>query len=220
MNAFLILTAAGLAAGAGWLAVAMARPARRASERGYTMQTLIITSVLALGAVAAGVVILAVATSGSEAVDAPLPGNSQCNEVEVFDGIKREAGEAGNAGGLVVGTGLGCIPACFWIDRNGDRMVQYVKADDGNRDELLFIRELPASGSITVEGVSIDASKVVGGVPTREGTIVAFATGNSIFTALVAEGENERPGTTSVGLREGISQVVINTQQTDCEGRS
>ena len=210
---FLFLAAAGLTAVAGWLTVAADWPPRPAAERGYTMQTLIVTAVLVLVAVGGGVVILAVATSGTEDIEPHTRTDSPCNEVEVFDSVKREAGEAGNAGTAdnpkVVGTNLGCIPVCFWIDKDGSGTV--------GPDELLFIRELPASGTITVKENSVGSDSLAFGNPT-ERKIAAFATSREIFAAQ-ATGGVRAASTTPVTFEEGISFVVVNVQQSGCVGR-
>ena len=214
---FLLLAAGGLMAVASWLAVITDWSPRPAAERGYTMQTLIVTAVLVLVAVAAGVVILAVATSGTDDIDPGDSTDGPCNRVEVFDSVKRDAGDASNAGGKVVGTGLGCIPVCFWLDKG---VLGTVEAG-----ELLFIREFPSSGTITVKENAVGSNSVVGGVP-GDGQIAAFATGRAIFTAqaLIDQAQNsvraEDDGSTMAApFASGISQVVVNVQQTGCETR-
>lgn len=95
----------------------VARVAPAADQRGITLQTLIVTAVLVLMAVAAGVVIVAITNSASDDLERANAGiESQCNEVEVFDPILAARGEEGGAGGTdadtVKGSDEGCIPVC------------------------------------------------------------------------------------------------------------
>ena len=111
----LSLAATGLAAVAAWLMLGAADVGQPAREQGYTLQTLIVTAILVLVAVAASVAIWAVAESGNENVGVGSGGSVKCNEVEVFDQVKHAEGQSDNGSGYD-GSAIGCIPVCFWTD--------------------------------------------------------------------------------------------------------
>ena len=120
----LSLISASLVAVAALLAtITRTAPAVRISggggqDRGITLQTLIVTAVLVLMAVAAGVVIVAITRNAQENVE--RAGNNsidaRCNEVEVYNAQLAAAGVRGtNLGGDVMGSAIGCIPACALV---------------------------------------------------------------------------------------------------------
>jgi len=87
---------------------------RTADERGITLQTLIVTAVLVLMAVAAGVVIVAITNSASDDLEeqtTSIDGN--CNAVEVYDPTIAAGNNKGRNAG-VEGSAIGCIPACIF----------------------------------------------------------------------------------------------------------
>ena len=91
-------------------------------EQGITLQTLIVTAVLVLMAVAAGVVIVAVTNNANEDLeDQAADIDSPCNEVEIYDPVLAAGGNPGTNGeDNVEGSGIGCIPVCFWFPFTGD----------------------------------------------------------------------------------------------------
>ena len=115
------LIAAGLVAVAAVLTTRPAPAVRTADERGITLQTLIVTAVLVLMAVAAGVVIVAITRSASDdlqnqTVDVP----GKCNEVEVYDPNLAAANVPGtNNSGKAIGSAIGCVPVCVWHNKTG-----------------------------------------------------------------------------------------------------
>jgi len=96
-----------------------------ASERGFTLQTLIVTAVLVLMAVAAGVIIVAITNSSSDDLEEQSQDlEGRCTGTEIYDielavaGVKAQQGaEHSNPvaqGDVVEGSNIGCIPVCFW----------------------------------------------------------------------------------------------------------
>ena len=106
------------------------------SERGYTLQTLIVTAVLVLMAVAAGVIVVAITGSANRDLENQQPSiDGPCNQVEIYDAQLAAASVRGSNAG-VEGSGVGCVPACVaeWhivpeLDENGN---QVWKDMDGN----------------------------------------------------------------------------------------
>jgi len=113
-----------------------------ASERGITLQTLIVTAVLVLVAVVAGVVIVAITNSSSDDLEEQSQDlEGRCTGTELHDleleiaGVTAERGYSAPPGSnLVKGSAVGCIPVCFWDDSN---------PTDGkiNSGEISFKRE-------------------------------------------------------------------------------
>jgi len=106
-------------------------------------------------AVAAGVVIVAITNSSSDDLEEQSPDlESRCNGAEIYDPILAAAGVEGEVVGTVVirvqgdlrnfdvtviGSAVGCIPVCFWIeDTSGD--------EDIDMEEIKFIREYSEYG--------------------------------------------------------------------------
>ena len=106
------------------------------NERGYTLQTLIITAVLALMAVAAGVVIVAITRNAQRNVeDQTFDIDEHCTNLEVYDSQVAAAGLRGSNAG-VLGSDIGCVPACVseWhrveeYDDNGNRVYRNMNGD-------------------------------------------------------------------------------------------
>ena len=94
--------------------------ARVTDERGITLQTLIVTAVLVLMAVAAGVVIVAITNNAAEDLEQQATSiESQCDAWEVYDPVLASKNSEGRAGGdsqHYEGSDFGCIPACIWED--------------------------------------------------------------------------------------------------------
>ena len=81
-------------------------------ERGVALQTLIITAVLVLLAVAAGVLIVAITRSSSDDLqDQTASVESRCNQVEIYDVQIASTGRPGVSDGLE-GSAVGCVPVC------------------------------------------------------------------------------------------------------------
>ena len=87
------------------------------NQRGITLQTLIVTAVLVLMAVAAGVVIVAITRSAQDDLENQTSTiGAKCNEVEVYDARLAAANVPGtNLGGAVEGSDIGCVPACTLV---------------------------------------------------------------------------------------------------------
>lgn len=113
-----MITLSIVAAGIIALAAALlARPSpepRAADQRGITLQTLIVTAVLVLMAVAAGVVIVAITNTQRENLQAanPTTGDSKCEPWEIYDISAAAAGRGGENLG-VDSSGIGCIRVCY-----------------------------------------------------------------------------------------------------------
>ena len=183
------------------------RPARRPArpEHGYTLQTLVISAILVLLAVGAGVLILALVNSAEEDVSdrTDLTYDDRCNPVEAYDEDAAVGFNAFNAGGKVVGTRIGCIPVCFWKDEDGDGMV-------GADDKLRFSR---------MYSVEYDDSSLVFKSPAADGTITssagevrAVADADKFFTA-PARG---RPGAAAMLKPDGV-MVRADVDAEECQ---
>jgi len=122
----------------------------RASDRGITLQTLIVTAVLVLMAVAAGVVIVAITNSSSDDLEEQSQDlEGRCTRTEIYDielavaGVKGQQGSVRStppSGDIAKGSAVGCIPVCFWVenDTDGTNPGAYGKIDV---DEIKFIRK-------------------------------------------------------------------------------
>lgn len=112
-----MITLSIVAAGIIALAAALlARPSpepRAADQRGITLQTLIVTAVLVLMAVAAGVVIVAITNTQEERLQRANPGgDSKCEPWEIYDITRAAAGRGGGLGGIG-SSGEGCVRVCY-----------------------------------------------------------------------------------------------------------
>ena len=179
------------------------RPAR--SEQGYTMQALIISAILVLLAVGAGVLILALVSGAEEDVDdqTRYSYDDRCNPVEVYDNNAAVGFNAFNANSKVAGSRPGCIPVCFWKDEDGDGMV-------GADDKLRFSR---------MYSVEYDDSSLVFKSPAADGTITssagevrALAAADRFFTTR-AQG---RPGATAMIKPDG-TMVRADVDAEECQ---
>ena len=87
------------------------------TERGYTLQTLIITAVLVLVAVGAALVLVAINRSSSD--DFEEAGNigidGKCQTWEIHLATLEAAGHGGPEGhGGVFSSNIGCLATCYW----------------------------------------------------------------------------------------------------------
>ena len=113
----LSLIAAGFVAVAALLTMTSrsAPVARTADQRGITLQTLIVTAVLVLMAVAAGVVIVAITRNAQDNVEssADFQTDANCNGAEIYKpALAAEQVFGRNIGGSVMGSAIGCVPVC------------------------------------------------------------------------------------------------------------
>ena len=97
-------------------AVLFVRPSPRlytADQRGITLQTLIVTAVLVLMAVAAGVVIVAITNSAQSDLESQQSDlGSRCERWEIFDQTLAAAGR-GNGNGGIDSSAQGCLRVCY-----------------------------------------------------------------------------------------------------------
>jgi len=109
----------------------MLRPSPNTAERGITLQTLVITAVLVLLAVAAGVVIVAITDSASDDLEEQSPDlEAKCAPWEIHDPELEAAGVGGgelievDENGMVIGSPkpgrggvtsskIGCLAPCY-----------------------------------------------------------------------------------------------------------
>lgn len=101
-----------------------------ADQRGITLQTLIVTAVLVLMAVAAGVVIVAITNAQSDNLnEANTDTAARCEPWEIFDPTLAAAGRGGGNGG-VNSSAIGCLRVCYisHIDKAADEAI--VATDD------------------------------------------------------------------------------------------
>lgn len=148
-----MITLSIVAAGIIALAAALlARPSpepRAADQRGITLQTLIVTAVLVLMAVAAGVVIVAITNTQEERLERANPaGDSNCEPWEIYDITRAAAGRGGGQGGIG-SSAQGCIRVCYvratTVNSNFDTSATPDQITDGATDgaanlELVFSR--------------------------------------------------------------------------------
>ena len=240
------LIAAGLVAVA---AVLMTRPApavRTADERGITLQTLIVTAVLVLMAVAAGVVIVAITRSASDDLeDQTSTVGAHCNQVEVYDAQLAAAVVPGeNLEGRAPGSGVGCVPVCTLTyptlpsDEAGaktelEKFSKYKLEvnSDLKLTSLVNLTQMEAQGlasganSIEMLGVAGALAKVRTKI---SGKSILFATGTSTWgaiTAMVPDGQGGMmPVTTYSSQPAGailenlfqIKEVRVAANQSQC----
>ena len=96
---------------------------RVADQRGITLQTLIVTAVLVLMAVAAGVVIVAITNNANEDLEDQTTNlDSVCLVTEIYDPILASQNIKPSNGGKE-GSAAGCIPVCFWKAATADDRV-------------------------------------------------------------------------------------------------
>ncbi len=93
------------------------RPESSHTERGFTLQTLIVTAVLVLVAVGAALVLVAINRSSSD--DFEEAGNigieSKCETWEIHVATLEAAGHGGpEAYGGVASSNIGCLAPCYW----------------------------------------------------------------------------------------------------------
>jgi len=185
---------------------------RSSCQRGITLQTLIVTAVLVLMAVAAGVVIVAITNSSQDDLEEQSPDlESRCTGTEIYDIELAVAGVEGQVTGyalggnrVVKGSDIGCIPVCFW---NDGEMVTELHDQDGKIDptEIFFSRE-PDPNEIP-----LDVAVPTGGVLENPTTLSGFE----------RVGVNPMPGVRNVsGLFDSSltdpEEVRVGPSQDDC----
>ena len=87
--------------------------AKQPSEKGITLQTLIVTAVLVLMAGAAGVVIIAITNNAQDNLENQNVGiDERCQPWEIFDPTLDAAGRGGGNGGIE-SSASGCVRVCY-----------------------------------------------------------------------------------------------------------
>ena len=112
----LSIVAAGVIAVATAIFTLSSDKPRTADQRGITLQTLIVTAVLVLMAVAAGVVITAITRGQQQNLEenAQVGSDSACEVWEIYDTNLAAAGRGGPSGtGGIESSARGCIRACY-----------------------------------------------------------------------------------------------------------
>ena len=100
-----------------------------ADQRGITLQTLIVTAVLVLMAVAAGVVIVAITNAQSDNLnEANTDTAARCEPWEIFDPTLAAAGRGGGNGG-VGSSRIGCLRVCY-VQASTAPASNHIIADD------------------------------------------------------------------------------------------
>lgn len=119
-----------------------------ADQRGITLQTLIVTAVLVLMAVAAGVVIVAITNAQSDNLEgANSDTAARCEPWEIRDPTLEAAGRGGGQGG-VESSAIGCLRVCYIqhtqnnldVDLGANFIVDHSKNDKANRLKLRISR--------------------------------------------------------------------------------
>jgi len=134
----------------------LSNPSR--DERGITLQTLIVTAVLVLMAVAAGVVVVAITNSASDDLSEQSPDlEAKCAPWEFHDPEREALGIGGGepieterittptpGRGGVTSSGIGCFAPCYlsvtepFKDRTLDQVVKKIQANSNHNIELSF----------------------------------------------------------------------------------
>ncbi len=138
----------------------LSNPSR--DERGITLQTLIVTAVLVLMAVAAGVVVVAITNSASDDLSEQSPDlEAKCAPWEFHDPEREALGIGGGepletevigtptpGRGGVTSSGIGCFAPCYlsvhtslnapFEDRTLDQLVKRIQEDPSHDIELSF----------------------------------------------------------------------------------
>lgn len=124
-----IVAASVIAVAAAIFTLSSDKP-RTADQRGITLQTLIVTAVLVLMAVAAGVVITAITRGQQQNLEenAQVGSDNACEVWEIYDTSLAAAGRGGPTGtGGIESSARGCIRACY---------VSYVSTVAATGDDL------------------------------------------------------------------------------------
>jgi len=181
---------------------------RTADERGITLQTLIVTAVLVLMAVAAGVVIVAITNSASDDLeDQTTSIEARCNGVEVFDSIVASSNIPGRNGpsGTIANVPeaksatIGCVPVCVWT----------AAADDDttiHAGELSFARSKSTLEDGTTDGFAAAIADLEGDEEHF------FKTPTELFRF---DGDT-LTDTTNMQFASGIAEVKVSPNQRTC----
>ena len=171
---------------------------RVADQRGITLQTLIVTAVLVLMAVAAGVVIVAITNNANEDLeDQTVNLGSVCELTEIYDPVLAAQnitpitgdGTTRIEGRPIEGSGAGCIPVCFWNAGKSDDKV-------ANSQDVIFMR------SSRAEIKAVD--------PIERG-IYVFDDENTLYGDIDGSGDNRDM------LFDGdVREVRVGPNQNDC----
>ena len=120
------------------------RPPRDYGEQGIALQTLVITAVMLLLAVSAGVLVQAIARRAADdlAGQATSFEASPCNAVEVYDIAFAAQGVSGSHQGHA-GSEIGCRPVCAltFVVKEGKFFVRVVARPEQPVDKLASIRQ-------------------------------------------------------------------------------
>ncbi len=171
------------------------------SEKGYTLQALVVTAVLVLMAVAAGVVIVAITRNSSDDLQEQTADiKSLCNAAEIHDTTLAAAGAKGKngndrAGNPFQGSAIGCIPVCLWLASGPSQRTIDIQANN-----LAFYR------SIAFEEADINQGTYLFKTPT---SVFDSETGGDPITI----GENNPDGFTFGGE---ITEIRVNPDQESC----
>ena len=193
------LLAAGWAVAAAMPATHLAPPPHTADERGITLQTIIITAVLVLMAVGAGVLILALANRSSDDFTGQTTNlGRDCNRVEILNPAYKQLEAMGaNLDGRAEGSAYGCVPVCVWKDVS-DNGEAYGTVDLGDE----FAVEQPAVSPIK-QAAATDT-------PNNNYLLVSPT---SIFTY---EEATSTRGAWKIDFEDGIAEIRLNGSKTEC----
>ena len=172
--------------------------AKQPSEKGITLQTLIVTAVLVLMAGAAGVVIIAITNNSADNLEGQNSGlDSRCQPWEIFDPTLDAAGRGGGQGGLH-SSAIGCRRVCYARARAAGNTAnlndEHDKLATSSADtswELVFSRSQLALGIGKAAAGGNPATKTVGVITgDRTGSRTnAAATGDDKATKLVEDNQ-------------------------------
>ena len=207
------------------------------------MQTLIVTAVLVLMAVAAGVLIVAITRSSSDDLqDQTAKTDGPCNEVEIYDVQIAGTGQPGVTAGFE-GSAVGCVPVCV-LDSQGRTITDKnnvmwrilgvrLYTPDDVIDWLPETREY-LQGSLeytSLDGVDEDDDfpgvtkrqnpdriEVVGQVIPRELGAQKFLMRDSThFFANTPEGRNRLMEGADFGTTYNVASIRLNTAKDKCD---
>jgi len=173
-----------------------------ADERGITLQTLIVTAVLVLMAVAAGVVIVAITNSASDDLEEQTTSiNPLCNGVEVYDPLLASSGNEGQNGGNTSDT-IGCIPVCVWSVGGAD-------------DSTIGVGEISIMRKLENNTPTQAVDYTVGDI--AAGNIFLFEDVDELFGTLTIGDPDATPaGEAKVEFASNIAEVRVSPDQRSC----
>ena len=167
-----LLAVAGILVVAAGIILLIGKGKEYASERGITLQTLIVTAVLVLMAGAAGVVIIAITNSAEDNLENQSTDiQSRCQPWEVHDPTLEAAGRGGGNGGIG-SSAIGCVRVCYIGHRTAPGTAAAITDGD-----------IGATAGAGALDLLISRSDIATDSPPSSGKTVLVVTGNDKLSA-------------------------------------